>query len=532
MKLTIQDLSYRVGDCTLLSGITVEMAGCGAVGLIGPNGSGKSMLANVVSGFIRPTSGRVLFNQHVLTSLYPSEIAKLGVGRMFQTQQLAWNLTVTDNVKASIEQHWYCISQGRAKQRQMSTPLHTEWGNLGEEIIVRVGLQDVMNVPARNLSYGQQRLLAIAKVIAFSPKLMVLDEPFAGLKETARERVLGLLEEEKHRRMILIIDHALSAVRSIASGVWFMNRGMLTQFADYEQLERSDTFRRHYLGAKEISYTSAPTVDPGGVPMQDISSPEERQKQPVLQVRALDAGYDGTPVIRNVYLDLFAGDVLCIIGLNGSGKSTVLRTIAGIVKRFAGSIELFDMHIESLRPDERVRKGIRLLPQDQRLFRSLSIEDNLLLGAAKIDAERPTLRGLPWDKKKRLKHVVAHGLKRLESTGIPSQKRPAGTYSGGEQSRVALVQLEFGHPKVILLDEPTSGVDGVATVALVQQVHEWRRQGVPIVIVEHDLSFVLSVATRVAVMKSGTLEELSNFKNEGIPGFLRNLIDTHPAKPV
>lgn len=526
MKLTIEDLSYSVGDCVLLSRVSAAVTGCGIVGLVGPNGSGKSTLANVMSGFIRPTSGRVVFGGSVLTSLHPGQIARRGVGRLFQTQQLAWNLTALDSVRAAFEQNLH-IDRSVGERGLNSRSASPDSRRRAEEILARVGLLDVMTVPARDLSFGQQRLLAFANVIAFAPKLMILDEPLAGLKENAKERVLGLLEEEKRTRIILIIDHTLSAIRSIASRLWFMDRGTLTEFTDYNQLEKSDVFRRYYLGVKDAPDAGTAAPDPQAILTLPISSQgNHRRARPLLCVRALSAGYGQTPIIRDVHLDVYSGDVVCIIGLNGSGKSTFLRAVAGTAKIFGGSIELDAVHMEDLRPDKRARKGVRLLPQDHRLFRSLTIEDNLLIGAAALEAKGWGLAGLPWATTGQLRAVVADLLGRLRAAGLSPQRRAAGTFSGGEQSRVAFMQMDLGQPALVLLDEPTSGIDGVAAAALMRQVHTWRMKEVPVVIIEHDLNFVFSVATRVAVVQLGSLREIPDFRRQGMPSLLNDLLGT------
>jgi ABC-type branched-subunit amino acid transport system ATPase component len=536
MKLSIERVAFRIEDALILDGVTGELASGETVGIVGPNGAGKTTLANLISGFARPSAGKVLLDGLDLTQLTPAEIAHAGVSRMFQGPHLAWNLSAHDNVQAALDSRanpsWLRTVLESQSPRNVSSAGHDS----ALKLLERVGLVAERATPARDLSFGQQRLLALARSLAWPAKLLLLDEPFTGVKGAALERVLGILGEEAAQgRMILVIDHALSAIQSIAVRVWYMHKGKLTVFSDYGAMADSDLFVRSYLGLRNSVTGDAggqlgePVLIKGTMPRKEADGVETSgaaigmsnqfrgahttnqsprvkvQSDAVLSLHRVSGGYGTKTVVHDINVDLFAGDVFCLLGLNGSGKSTLLRIVAGVASQFSGNIWFEGSQVDRLPADLRIRRGMRFLPQDHRIFRSLSIEENLALTVAPLEPGR-TLRGFPLAtpilSEPKTLCVGSHDTKGL------SLKRLAGTLSGGEQALVALVQVQFGSPKLVMLDEPTSGIDGFARSQLSENIMHWRDSGATVIIVEHDIMYSLSVASRIAVLKDGTLEEV------------------------
>jgi len=520
--LRIEDLSYRVGDFTILDRIFGQAGPGQVVGVIGPNGAGKSTLANVLCGLLDATHGRVLLTGQVLSGQRPEEVARHGVRRMFQGQHLAWNLTALENIAAVLgvpaDPTWFkSVISYRPEALRSSTALAKAL-----DILAAVGLADRANARASELSFGEQRLLAFGKAIATPSQLLILDEPFSGLKSAAKERILQLVRAQRDGRLILAIDHDLAAVVTVATQFWFMHRGRLWEFPSYAALRETDLFRRHYLGI-DPSSEGALSESPGstsGAPDLPRNSNDSKafgrqrvhhggadstyEANRALTVIGLSGGYGSHVVFHDVSFSIKRGEVLCILGLNASGKSTLLRVIAGVAKRFAGTIDLTGRSIHPLPPDARVRCGLRSLPQDHRIFRSLTVEDNLRLGVGQLSSRQPPAS------------IVTHP---NPSVAIPAtdrtdlwkgiRNRQAGLLSGGEQARLALELLRQGPLEVVLLDEPTSGTDAIGVRQLKAQIAAWRASGKGIIVVEHDLAFVSAAATRVAILSDGMLREIA-----------------------
>lgn len=536
MTLSVENLGCDIGGRVILQNVTASIAPGEIVALIGPNGAGKTTLLNAISGLIRPSTGKIVLGGRSISGLRPTQIASLGVSRMFQSQHLAWNLTAADNVIAAIESPSFPSWTNTMLRPGYTRRVEHEAREAARGVLRRLNVDGVSATPARDLSHGQQRLIGLARALAYQANLLLLDEPLTGLKKSALTYVLRVLEEEAARgRALLITDHTLSVVRDIASRIWYMHKGRLTTFANYGALADSDLFKESYLGLKARDARDAKlqslehgtaTVSAMTPRADDTSRPRESDRwstlqQPerdkvglsaplVLSLRAVSAGYESNVVLRNINLELRKGDVLCVLGLNGCGKSTLLRAIAGAARVFGGEIWLGGKPIHPLSTDQRIREGLRMLPQDHRLFWRLSVADNLLLGTAALGGSGSFLPGMPLSigaAPKRRVEAVTHALaSELAITG----DRTAGSLSGGEQARVSLSQLHEPLSKVILLDEPTAGIDGIARSELFDSITDWKNRGIPVLLVEHDVEFVLSVATRVAILRQGSLLELTS----------------------
>jgi branched-chain amino acid transport system ATP-binding protein len=506
MMLCIEHISYRIDGSVIIDDLTVG-AGVGEViGLVGPNGAGKSTLANLITGFTTPSSGVIYFDGHLLNQITPDQIARLGVGRTFQSPHLPWNLTVLDCILATV------IASPKQPQgeAQVSTVFDTadDYQSRAAQVLARVGLAAAAQNPVRDLSFGQQRLLGLAMALERSPRLLILDEPFTGLKSVAVETVVQLIGEEAEKRAVIIIDHALSVVRELASSLWFMNKGRVAIFKDFDAMAASEEFQSNYLGARPASARSEAfnSISHDQIKPPALPSSSERD-EPVLAIRGLAAGYENKAVIKEVDLRVYPGDIVSVVGLNGAGKSTLLRAIVGLARCFEGDVILNGKKFVNPTPDRMAREGIRLLVQDHRLFRSLTLRDNLVVSGYAIVSEKNSIP-LSFTVGKELKRSVDAAIQELHLGNGDLQYRTAATFSGGEQARIALAQLQLGRPKLVLLDEPTSGMDGVALELLRVALETWKVQNIPVIMVEHALDFVTSVASRVILVSNGRAHEI------------------------
>ena len=539
--LSIENVSYRIGNFVILDQVNAEIRQGDVVALIGANGAGKSTLADTISGFLRPSSGKISLNGSSLTGQPPADIGRQRVSRMFQRQHLAWNMSALENVLCGLDTQSEVSWRKNLFRTYRTASFENEKRERATDLLNRVGLGTKAEMPARNLSFGQQRLLALARSLAHRSDLLLLDEPFMGLKSAALDLTVKLLREElRCGRLLLIIDHSLSIVESIATKFWFMEKGRLTSFSSFASLSGSEMFVRSYLGfgpgeklraAETTTNQSCSDLEvslsivnsqrkPGRAEVSEVAPPMETDSSfasyippTLLALSSLSGGYGSRVIIRNLTLNLLRGDVFCLLGMNGSGKSTLLRLIAGIGKCFSGSISLDGEVIDHLRADERVHKGIRLLLQDHRLFRNLSVSENLLLTAFSEESASMASTGMPLSFAFTPSSTYTNVLRDMQSGISGHDRRLAGTLSGGEQSRVAVKQLGYGRSKLLLLDEPTAGIDGIRKSELITLVKSWKESGLAIVITEHDVDFVLSVATRVAILSDGELDELASVES-------------------
>lgn len=515
MTLSIDHLCYRVNGNEVIHDFSARAEPGELIGIIGPNGAGKSTLANIITGFLSASSGGVRLSDQLLSGQAPDRIARMGISRTFQSQHLPWNLPVHQCVLASMVAA--NSNSSPEEERSLNAPENNKAMNdRASWFIARMGLAPVSLKPARDLSYGQQKILALTMALARPFKVLILDEPFTGLRSTALDTVITVVRKEARERIVLIIDHALSSVREVASRLWFMIGGELVEFESYDQMVVSDVFIRGYLGGENAS--SAVTRSSGEVSLADAtpnrqvreaSAPTKRG--PVLSLKGMSVGYSNEAVVSDINLQICPGEVICIVGMNGSGKSTLLRGIIGLARLLKGEIHLRGHEVSEPTPDKMAREGVKLLIQDQRLFHGLSLEDNLLLSAAGTAAPYQKRRWFPLSSGESIIRMAKCAEAELREEGIQFAERLAKTYSGGEQARVALKQMGFGDPDVLLLDEPTSGLDGAALGSLRTTLSSFRSRGGAVLMIEHTLDFVISNASRILILAGGRLHDLPQY---------------------
>lgn len=521
MTLRINKLSFSIGQNEILRSVNAIIEQGELVGLIGANGAGKTTLVNILTGFLPPSNGDASLDGHTITGRGPQWPAQRGIARTFQRQHLPWNLTVQECLKAAREACHYWPNHSPAKHRAQ----HNSRNHENDEYLQqKLGLADSSNKPARDLSYGQQRLLLLSMAVVSPSKVLLLDEPFTGVRSTALENIIAVLREEAKMKAVLIIDHALSAVCSIATKILFMNHGTIRSFSDFGSLLESKEFRTNYMGSPAVISTSEPKKvkqEKSGAKTLFAHKPVLPPKT-VLNLRGVSIGYGNVPVLSRIDLQIGAGQILGVIGLNGSGKSTLLRGIAGLVSLIEGDIEFLGQDIHGLQPNEIAAKGIRLLVQDHCLFRTLSMEENLVLSAVSLTRRQES--GIPMLLRYETMNLISEHKTALKDQGIRFRNATADTYSGGEQARLALSALSFGDPALILLDEPTAGLDGAAINELRAMVREWAALGVAVIIVEHSLNFVVGLCNNIVVVQHGSLRELDQTKAVSPDFLLREMV--------
>lgn len=485
MTLQLESVSLQIGDFTLLDKISGQIEPGETVLLVGPNGAGKSSLANVIGGGLVPTAGKIFLQGNSINRLPTYKRARCGISRMFQRSNLAWNLTSLENVLSGLASKVSAIASRRDRMISLEQAL---------DFLQLVGLKEAANRRAGDLSFGQQRLLALARALAIHHSILILDEPFTGLKGAALETILSIIEDEGAKGTgIIVIDHLLQALSTLSAKVWFMDRGRISQFPCFEDMLHAEVFRQRYL--KETPATPGNGASIAARRKVPEFEKESSTASPILEFRNSSISYGTVDILSQLNLRVYAGESIFLIGLNGAGKSTVLRAVAGLANVTRGEMLFNGANIAKIPSHTRMRMGIRYLPQGERLFRKLSVDYNKRLTSPLL-GERAM--------------VVSEATSTLpDSWGALPAKRLVGTLSGGEQARLALGGLDLGQYSLLMLDEPTSGLDSAGRTYLAERLELWRSRGLGLLVVEHDLEFVLATASRVFVVTPSGLQAIS-----------------------
>jgi branched-chain amino acid transport system ATP-binding protein/branched-chain amino acid transport system permease protein len=473
LVLSARNLEKSFGGIHAVRGFDLSVRDRTLHALIGPNGAGKTTAFNVLSGLFAPDAGSVELEGKSIAGLKPEDITRAGVGRSFQITNLFGGLSVEENVRLAV--------QARSRMRYAmwhSTASLSDIHAETVELIGYLGLAGIESAEASSLSYGGQRLLDMGLALATQPRILLLDEPLAGLAIAERERIAKLIKTISAEIPILLVEHDIDRVFRIADHVTVMNDGAVLVDGTVEDARNNDKVREVYIG----SGTAAIVAEQ----RKSVVEPDR-----LLTVDSVNTFYGKSHILNSVSFDVRKHEIVAMLGRNGAGKSTLLKSLVGIARPEAGSIRLLERETVGLPSAEIARRGIGYVPQGRGLFAGMTVADNLVLGRLK----RTGGDGIRWNDG-RIIEVFPRLAERWNT--------PADYLSGGEQQMVAVARALAGNVRVLLLDEPFEGLSPAVTQELFE-VFDRLREEIAIVIVDHHLDLALALSDRTVVLERGSV---------------------------
>lgn len=467
--LETRRLSKSFGKLVTAHEIDLEVRPFVLHSIIGPNGAGKTTFYNLLTGVLAPSGGQVLFEGRDITKLPMYARARLGISRSFQILSVFPNLSVFENVRIAVQAQ-------KIGARGLFRDAHTieDINERTWSILDAVGLADRAAAPCESLPHGAKRLLEIAVTLAIESKLLLLDEPLAGLAEADRVVVADLIVRLAKSHAVLLIEHDIDRVLAISDRISVLHQGRIVADGKPAEVAKNPEVIAAYLGASQTGDRAPPpAVIRRGHATADL----------LLEARDIAVGYGGSTVLSGVSLNVHKGEAVALLGRNGVGKTTLLRALTGSLPLDAGTLTFEGTSLAKLRPFEINRLGISLVPEGRRLFPNLSVVENLQLAA------RPG--GMTLDE-------VFDLFPRLRTR----QAAKAENLSGGERQMVAIARALMVPSKLILLDEPFEGL-APAVVNEVMEALVQLRGRIAMVIVEHHAETVLPIADRAYVLVNG-----------------------------
>jgi branched-chain amino acid transport system ATP-binding protein len=471
--LACEGLQKRFGGLVAVADVSLTLRPATIHALIGPNGAGKTTAFNLISGMFPANAGQVrLFGDRV-DGLGAAEVTQRGLARSFQITNLFKRLTVEENIRLGVQG-----KHGRRMSLLADAHGIPEINREAAELIAFLGLKGIEPVQADSLSYGGQRLLDMGMALATKPKVLLLDEPLAGLAAAERERIVRLIRKIARDIPVLIVEHDIDRVFGFADEITVMNQGRVLIHGSVEEVRNDRRVQEVYIGSGTAVITARPLVSAAG-------------DRPVLTLDSVNTFYGKSHILNDASLAVREQEIVALLGRNGAGKSTLLKTVIGITPPRSGSIRLGDHELAGRSAAEIARLGVGYVPQGRALFAGLSVRDNLELGSIR----RKTGHGVRWDEQKVF-------------TFFPRLKEridtPADYLSGGEQQMAAVARALVGDVRVLLLDEPFEGLAPAVVEELFDAFDRLRRE-IAIVIVEHNLDLVLALADRAYVLERGSV---------------------------
>jgi ABC-type branched-subunit amino acid transport system ATPase component/ABC-type branched-subunit amino acid transport system permease subunit len=467
--LTIGRLHKRFGSLVVADDVNLEIYPYKLHSLIGPNGAGKTTLFNMLTGLLTPSAGTIIFDGRDITKLPVHKRIRLGMSRSFQILSVFPNLTAFENVRVAVQaQDRRCWGLWRDAYD------YDDLNARAWSLLAAVGLEDRAADPCASLSHGQRRLLEIAVSLATDAKLLLLDEPLAGLAEADRQVVGALIRKLADTHAVLLIEHDIDRVLALSDRISVLHQGCLIADGAPADVAANPDVVTAYLGAERIVPPPAPS---------QAERAAHVAAKPVLAMDKVRAGYAGSIVLEDLSLVVHEGEAVALLGRNGVGKTTTLRAITGTVRCGAGSIQLDGAEISNAKPYEINQGGVSLVPEGRRLFPNLTVLDNLRLAMRAGGASLEDVFGL-FPKLKLLQRSKAESL------------------SGGERQMLAIARALMVPAKVILLDEPFEGLAPTIVKEVMDALVQLRGR-VAMVIVEHHAESVLPLVDRVYVLVNG-----------------------------
>ena len=472
--LIADDIRKNFGPVAAVRGVSFAVADRTLHALIGPNGAGKTTAFNLLSGMFRPSGGSIRLDGREIAGLEPHAITRAGLGRSFQITNLFPGLSVEENIRLAVQaRHPAHFSPWRNALALREVADDTA------ELLRWTGLSGIERAEAGSLSYGGQRLLDMGLALATRPRVLLLDEPLAGLAAAERERVGELIKALSADIPVLLVEHDIDRVFRLADRVTVMADGAVLVDGSVADARDDDRVQAVYLG----SGTAA-------IAAKARSSAAEAET--LLSMEGVDTFYGKSHILNGVNLAVRRGEVVALLGRNGAGKSTLLKTLIGTAPPAAGRIVLGGRDIAGLSPDRIARLGIGYVPQGRALFAGMSVAENLGLGRLR----RLTGAGIHWDEDK-----VLEFFPRLKERWTVDAAR----LSGGEQQMVAVARALSGDTRLLLLDEPFEGLSPAVTEELFEAFDRLRRE-IAIILVDHHLDLALALSDRTVALERGSVQ--------------------------
>lgn len=483
--LKIRNLSKSFGGVRAVDDVSFDVPLGAIVALIGPNGAGKTSTFNLISGLLPPDSGSVTLFDKQLTGKSPDEICRAGVARTFQISQLFETLSVRENIQTA-------ALFGRSTRDDVQAA-----SRRADELVEAFDLGSRAKALPKDLTFAQRRNVEIARALIMDPQILLLDEVLAGLTASEIEEAIAIIEKVKSPTVgILLVEHQMRAVMRLADSVVVMMNGSVLMQGSPEEVRKHPKVLSAYLG-EEIDASGSHIAPEEAVSPSSTADGRGRSAtaaaEPVLSIRGLSAGYGPLTALHGIDLDVGNNELVALIGSNGMGKSTALKAISGLLVPLAGTVHFEGRDVTNLPAHRIVRLGLGQVPEGRQLFQYMSVEDNLMLGAAFV-AQAWRLR------RERLDEIFA-----LFPRLAERRSQRAGSLSGGEQQMVAIGRALMARPRLLMLDEPTIGLAPIVVAETFDAIRRIKAAGVSVLLVEQNVGWALRVADRVYVMESGKI---------------------------
>ncbi|MCA0433755.1 MAG: sugar ABC transporter ATP-binding protein [Proteobacteria bacterium] len=472
--LEVRGLTKRYGSTVALRNVDFEVSQGEALGLVGENGAGKSTLMKVLGGVVAPDAGTITIADRSHDKLTVQQSMASGIAFVHQELNLFENLTAAANIFIGRE-----ATRGGPLRLLDDRTLAAR----AKPLLAQLGADFSPEIMVEDLSLAQRQMVEIAKALSLEARLVIMDEPTSSLTQSETERLLETIRKLSASGVATIfISHRLGEVKQCCSRVAVLRDGETVAMLKGKDVTPENMIR-HMIGRDLKSVYRAPAQAAG---------------EDMLAMTGLRTAYRP---LSEVNLALRAGEILGLAGLVGSGRTELARVIAGIEPALGGSMRFAGKELVVAAPSDAIARGIYLVPEDRKgagLVLDFPIAQNVTMPDLKRYA-----RHLLVDA--RLESHTANAQKESLDLRCSSVAQAAGELSGGNQQKVALAKWLAMSPKVLVMDEPTRGIDVGAKDEIYRIMRQLADSGVAILMISSDMEEVIGVSDRIAVMHEGRI---------------------------
>ena len=476
--IEMRDITKVFGEFVANDKINLHLRKGEIHALLGENGAGKSTLMNMLAGLLEPTSGEIVVNGQVVKLDSPSKAASLGIGMVHQHFMLVEAFTVAENIILGSELTKNGVLDIARATREIN------------ELSERYGLAVDPSAKVADISVGAQQRVEILKTLYRGADILIFDEPTAVLTPSEIDELMAIMKNlVKEGKSIILITHKLDEIRAVSDRVTVIRRGKSIETVEIAGATNADL--AEMMVGRSVSFKT--------------EKQEAQPKEVILSIKDLVVNENrGVPAVKNLSLDVRAGEIVGIAGIDGNGQSELIQAITGLRKIESGSVELKGQSIVGLHPRQITEMSVGHVPEDRHrdgLVLEMMISENIAL---------QTYYKEPLSKKGILNYtnIIGYAKQLMQEFDVraASEIVPASALSGGNQQKAIIAREVDRNPDLLIVSQPTRGLDVGAIEYIHKRLIQERDNGKAVLVVSFELDEILNVSDRIAVIHDGKIQ--------------------------